>query len=253
LEKDRLSALPLRSWTWTHGLLCAGITGIDACKRDPAASRAVNVEGTIRVIDELVALGVRPVFFSSDYVFSGNKGGYVEEDRVDPITAYGRQKVEVESHLGEACAAALVIRLSKVFGVDASAEGMLAEWWRALERGETIRCAGDQWFCPTFVADVVNGVVRLLQKGAAGVYHLCQPERYTREQLLRGFAKHAGIDGYTLDVRRTEDFGFLDCRGRDVSMSPDKFVRETGCRFTPMRDCFRMFLEARRGKCPSTA
>ncbi len=50
-----------------------------------------NVRGTLNV----VALGVPVVFYSTDYVFDGRKGEpYVESDEPNPLSVYGRTKLE---------------------------------------------------------------------------------------------------------------------------------------------------------------
>ena len=54
-----------------EALILAGVASIVRCERDPAGTRAVNVEGTLRLAEALLAAGVRPVFASSDYVFDG--------------------------------------------------------------------------------------------------------------------------------------------------------------------------------------
>ena len=73
-----------------------GITNIDACAKDPGGTAAVNVHGVTRVIRELSALGVLPVFTSSDAVFDGTRASSSEEDEARPILTYGRQKHDVE-------------------------------------------------------------------------------------------------------------------------------------------------------------
>jgi dTDP-4-dehydrorhamnose reductase len=62
-----------------------GITNIDACAKDPAGTAAVNVQGVTRVIRELSALGILPVFTSSDAVFDGTRAWSTEEDEARPI------------------------------------------------------------------------------------------------------------------------------------------------------------------------
>ena len=52
-------------------VICAAMTSLVGCMKDPAASRRVNVEGTLALTRALVARGVFPVFLSSTLVFDG--------------------------------------------------------------------------------------------------------------------------------------------------------------------------------------
>ncbi|MEX0701706.1 MAG: NAD(P)-dependent oxidoreductase [Planctomycetales bacterium] len=95
----------------------ACIVGAGACDRDPFMSQSVNVD-SIRLLNRLRSpqqLVVYPVT-NSGY---GTKSGEVyctEETPLEPITLYGRQKVEAEAELlGRGRTIAL--RLATVFGM----------------------------------------------------------------------------------------------------------------------------------------
>ena len=62
------------------GVICAAICQIDRCQREQQLSHKVNVEQTIRLIEDLSYLNVKPVFLSSDAVFDGSVGYYGAED-----------------------------------------------------------------------------------------------------------------------------------------------------------------------------
>jgi len=244
LERDRFSATPQLPTECDVAVICAGLADIDTCKRDQGYSRSVNVTGTACLVKELCERGVRPVFCSTDYVYSGEKGDYTEEDPTDPITVYGAQKVQIEELVQRECPDGLVVRLSKVFTADPGDRTLLSDWHRTIRSGRTIVCASDQVFCPTFLPDVVAGLVSLAEKRVSGLCHLCQPVKYSRASLLEEFAAHLGIQDYEVDIRPTEELGFLDRRGRDVSLVSRRFVAETGYSFTPMAECFEALREA---------
>jgi len=248
VREGRLDDVPVRWGPDVCAILCSAIANIDACKRDEALSEAVNVTGLVRVAADARERGARVVFCSSDYVFSGSKGGYVETDATCPITVYGEQKVRVETCLLATDPSALVVRLSRIITSDPGESSFLGGWYCALCAGRKIRIASDQFFCPTWAEDVAAGMGRLIDVAASGIYHLCQPRRYDRATLLRELMAHVGIPQGDIEVCRTEDFHFLDRRSLDVSMRPERFLQATGYRFPPMADGFRRFAErARRG------
>ena len=72
----------------------AAWTAVDACEGDPERARRVNTEGTRNIVDAARAVDARVVYFSTDYVFDGEKPDpYVETDTPNPKSEYGRSKL----------------------------------------------------------------------------------------------------------------------------------------------------------------
>src|SRR5439155_6243302 len=87
----------------------AAWTDVDGAEADPEGAAAVNVAGTRHV----AALGAPVVYYSTDYVFDGTKSEpYVESDETNPLSVYGRTKLEGEREVGEGW----IVRSSWLFG-----------------------------------------------------------------------------------------------------------------------------------------
>lgn len=211
-------------------LLAAGISRIDACRERGAAARAVNVEGTCRLIESSWAAGWLPVFLSTDHVFDGERGGYRETDPTGPLNAYGEMKREVERFLDGSGRPYLNIRLGKVFSMDREGDTLLADWHRTLRGGGVVRCVEGQRVNPTCVEDVVDGIAALVERGAHGTFHVCAREALTREEIAREFARRCGFPIARVIVEPEASFGFLDRRPRDPTMDPAAFIEATGRR-----------------------
>lgn len=189
LAKPDISALELKRRRVTRAIIAAATSGISTCEKNPAATRQVNVEGTVALGRQLTEEGIRVMVFSSDYVFDGNSGDYDENSAVNPLNEYGRQKAEMESRLLEECGAnALVVRLSKVYDTVKGSDTLLDEMAAKLVRGEPILAARDQFFCPTFVDDLVNVVKKLLTSEVNGILHLCAKTKTSRFALAQKVA-----------------------------------------------------------------
>lgn len=200
----------------THALLLAAIPQIDRCEQDPAGTRRVNVDGTLRVAEHLLTLGVTPVFFSSDYVFKGDTGGYADDAPTEPTTEYGRQKVEVEQRLRElGPERSLIVRLSKVYGT-AKGDGTLFDAMAAtLVKDGTIRAAEDQRFCPTFILPVLRAVLTLLEADVRGTVNVCSPRAMTRFEAAT--LLHERLGRGRVERTTMAALGFAD-RPRDTTM-----------------------------------
>ena len=113
----------------------AVVNAVGIVKQRPAAkefvpSIEVNALFPHQLARVAAAAGARMVHLSTDCVFSGDKGGYVEADRPDPVDLYGRSKL-----LGEVTDApnCLTLRTS-IIGLELGNRGGLVEWFLA-QRG----------------------------------------------------------------------------------------------------------------------
>ena len=80
-------------------VLCAGITRLELCRKDPEGTRKINVDGTLRLARYLSERGTYVIFLSTDKVYDGSRKYRSPDDNISPITEYGRQKAEVEEFI----------------------------------------------------------------------------------------------------------------------------------------------------------
>jgi len=62
-------------------------------------ARHLNFDCTKALVEEVEAAGARLVFMSTDQVFDGETGGYIESSTPHPLNLYGRLKVAMEEHV----------------------------------------------------------------------------------------------------------------------------------------------------------
>lgn len=223
------------------GIICAAITDLNKCVQEKEASHRVNVDQTIQLIDDLVRVNATPVFISSDLVFDGYSGYYNEEHARSPVMEYGRHKAEVEVYLQSNVPSALILRLSKIVGDPHSKRDVFLEWHQLLEADLPIQCIDGQVFSPTYVKDVVKGIILAAKMGLNGLYHLANTEFYSRDELATEFAVAMGKQAEI--IRRPQaDFGFMEERPLKTQLDSTKFVGATGMQFTSMREVITEFL-----------
>lgn len=228
------------------GIVALGETNIDRCARDAEGTSEINVRGVIRVVRELAALGIMPVFLSSDGVLEGTRAMTSEGDEVRPILTYGRQKLEVERFMATLPAPWLIVRLPKLLSVAREPRCMLTQWIDAAGNGERIVCATDQFFTPAATVDAAKAVAALVRKRAHGLFHAGGPERLSRRALLQ-----AVLDEYrTFAEPNAEivecslrDLKVLEPRPLDTSLRSDKLLRECGALLRPASEIARLAVQ----------
>ena len=164
----------------------AALTNVDRCETEPELARRVNQEIVAHVVAASVDVGAGVAHLSTDYVFDGRHGPYSEQDQPQPLSVYGRTKLESESIVLAAAVDGLVVRTLWLYGHLQSVRPNLVTWpLGALARGESIRIVGDQWGNPTYVHDLARALVELSRQGVSGLFHMGGTTFLTRQELAR--------------------------------------------------------------------
>ncbi|MCZ6525876.1 MAG: SDR family oxidoreductase [Gammaproteobacteria bacterium] len=155
----------------------------------------------------------RLVQISSDGVFSGKEGAYVEGDFPDAEDIYGISKL-----LGEVyCANAITIRTS-IIGHELESKSGLLEWF--LAQKNSCNCFTRAIFSglPTVVlAQVIRDII-IPSADLSGLYHIAS-KPISKFELLSLVARR-----YNKNIRILAD----DRQAPDRSLSAEKFERDTG-------------------------
>lgn len=246
---DPLDPLLDRLGLFRHAVVLFAESNPDRCAKDPAAARHLNVDRTVEILDRLLARGIIPLFTSTESVFDGRKGRYVETDQPNPLMTYGRLKLEVERHLE--AKPALVVRLARVVGATPGDRTLFTGWLADIAAGKTIRVAADNRFSPIHVDDVAEGLVRLMERGLTGLFHLGNPEGAGRLEMLETLLAAWRRDGRSFAGRiepcRFADFPTLEPRPLDSTIVPAKLVAATGLEIRTIEAICRQAVAAQNG------
>jgi dTDP-4-dehydrorhamnose reductase len=165
-------------------LHAAAWTDVDGAETDPESAARVNVEGTRNV----VSLGAPVVYFSTDYVFDGFKDGpYVESDEPDPLSVYGRTKLEGEREVREGW----IVRSSWLFGW--TGHNFLRTMLRLGAEQDEVAVVDDQLGSPTFVGHLANATRQVLDL-PHGIYHVAATGDCTWAEFAGAIFEEAGLE-----------------------------------------------------------
>ena len=160
---------------------CAAITAVADAQTNPALARRLNVEATQQLAE--LAAEIQLVFFSSDLVFDGRKGNYVETDPVNPIHIYAETKVAAEQIILKN-PRHLVVRTSINGGISRAGNRGFNEQLRlAWKTGRPMTLFTDEFRCPIFAGETARAVWELALQKCTGLYHVAGAERLSRWQI----------------------------------------------------------------------
>lgn len=195
---------------------------VDLCETDPLATRRVNVE-PVRTVAELASeLRSIVVFYSSDYVFDGHAGPYVESDIPNPLSQYGQQKLDAENLLRSILPNKhLILRVTVVYGWERQGKNFVARLVRTLREGSAVRVPADQVGSPTLVDDVAEASWVLAEQGARGTLHLAGPDLVDRFTFAQQAARVFGLDAGLIEPVSTAELGQVAPRPLRAGMISD--------------------------------
>ena len=153
----------------------AAYTAVDRAEQEPDAAFRVNAGGPAALARSCARLGAALVHFSTDYVFDGTKHGrYVETDLPNPLSVYGRSKLEGERAVLDSGCAGIVLRTSWVYGEHGGnfAKTMLR---LATERTQ-LKVVADQHGAPTWAGRLADFVRHLIAGPDQSVDELYRPQ-----------------------------------------------------------------------------
>ena len=216
----------------SHAVVLFGMTSPDQCANDIKLSEAVNIRGIKSVVDGLGERLIPFVFASSDTVFDGVKGAYVEGDLPNPILSYGRQKLVVEQYIAQKWPLGASIRIAKVYGTRPGDKSLLDNWCHQILRGGEVRCAADFVSSVVHVDDVASAILAILSRGLSGIYHVGGPEGISRHNLFLTLleamkAKHR-LPPIRVVPCSIDDFDTVEKRPKNTSLNSNKLVKDTG-------------------------
>lgn len=174
--------------------LPAAIPNVDLCETDPVSTGKVNIDGARIVAGACKNTNCRLVYFSSDYVFDGEHGPYIESDMVNPICEYGRQKLQAETYVQEILPNNhLILRTTVVFGWEKRGKNFVERLLVNLRGGKCVKVPRDQIGNPTYVEDLADAAWNMALGGNQGIFHIAGSTLTSRAEFARKVAEKFGL------------------------------------------------------------
>ena len=213
---------------------CAAYANVDACEKDRSLAWSVNVEGPKNLAFMVEKYGGRLIHISTDYVFDGRKDPpepYLEDDKPNPLSYYGRTKLEGERAVIQATDHYLILRTAWLYGV--RGHNFLKTMLRlALKKPEEeIRVVNDQFGSPSWSYRLALQIEKLIQVNGHGVYHATSEGHCTWYELAKGFLETIGVP-HALIPCATKDYPTPAPRPRN-SILENRRLKEQGINVMP--------------------
>ncbi len=206
---------------------CAALASLEECEQDPAFAELMNtiLPGEIATITRGRA---RLLHISTDAVYDGQIGNYSEDDEPNPVSVYGKTKLNGEWSTIEADPDALITRVN-LFGWSFKGKRSLAEWFfYNLQAGKHVKGFTDVHFCPILANDLSMILLRMMKQQLSGLYNVVGAECVSKYEFGKALAETFQLDSSLLHPISVNDFGLKAFRGNNLSLKTDKLSTDLG-------------------------
>jgi dTDP-4-dehydrorhamnose reductase len=164
---------------------CGALTHVDYCETNPEESYEKTVQSTKNLIDLSKKCNARFVYISTDYVFDGKNGPYLEDVLVNPLSVYARHKLEAEELSLKELENTLVLRVTNVYGNEIRGKNFVARIIEQCKEGKklTLKLPYDQFASPANAWDIARAMYILLKDEKKGIYHIAGSDYMNRVEL----------------------------------------------------------------------
>ena len=178
---------------------CAAWTDVDSCEAEAERAQAVNAHGPENLATASRDVGAVLVTISTDYVFDGGRDGfYSQRDDPDPMSVYGRAKLDGERRAQFASARTIVVRTGFIFGP--GGRNFLSTVVARVNRGERVNAIRDAWGTPTYSRHLAARLRALAVLDLPGVYHVVnEGDGVSYEEFARAVARTLGRDESSIE------------------------------------------------------
>ncbi len=206
---------------------CAALAIIDACERAPELAWRLNKE-----LPEKLARaargGARLLHVSTDAVFDGQRGDYIETDRPNPLSVYAQTKLAGEQAVAAADPEAVIARVN-LFGWSLFGRRSLSEFfYNNLSAGNPVQGFTDVYFCPLLATHLAGLLLQMLDADLHGLYHAVSAACLTKYDFGVALAGRFGLDADLIAPISVADSGLQAARSPHLTLNTGKLTSALG-------------------------
>jgi len=172
----------------------AAFASIDFCEINPHMADILHVDITKLIAHICNDIGSKLIYFSTDAVFDGSLNKkYLESDTPNPISHYGKTKLQAEDIILNASNHNVVLRTTVIYGWNKRSR--FTNWvLETLKNKKTVDAFTDQHNTPTLVDDLAKSILKIIDLKIAGLYHATGKTCLSRYDFALHLAARFGFD-----------------------------------------------------------
>jgi dTDP-4-dehydrorhamnose reductase len=224
LSDSRLFKDIIKNFTPSTIIHCASLTNIEQCESEPDIAYKTNVISTKNIVEEVQDKNVRLVYISSDSVYDGMKGNFVEDDNINPQNYYGLTKYEGELEALK-LSNPLILR-TNIFGWNIQKKESIGEWvLNKLQKKQTIDGFKDVYFSTIYTMKLAQVIDISIEKKITGIFNCGSSDSCSKYEFALKLAECFGLDKSLVNAISIDNGSLRAKRGKNMTLNVKKIQR----------------------------
>jgi dTDP-4-dehydrorhamnose reductase len=172
------------------------MTQVDDCETNKLACDLLNTEVVQWLVETSKELNTHIIHISTDFIFDGKKGYYLETDTPNPLSYYGLSKLKSEQILRMSKVDYTILRTILVYGkvFDMSRNNIVLWVRKMLSERKEITIVNDQYRMPTYVEDLAMACKIAIDKKAIGIFNISSNQLLSIYEIAQQIAEVFNLD-----------------------------------------------------------
>ncbi len=219
---------------------CAAMTNVDGCEVNYEMAYRVNAAGVRNLAVAAERVGAKFVQISTDYVFAGDSlTPYVEWDKMDPQSIYGKSKALGERYALCNCTKTFLIRTSWLYGY--VGKNFVKTVRRIMREKGTMTVVNDQRGNPTHAGDLAYHILKLAATEEYGIYHCTGNGECSWYEFACEIVKLSGLSG-TVKPCTSEEYNSPTHRPAYSSLRHLALACSVGDEMRPWKEALKEYI-----------
>lgn len=204
---------------------CAALVNLDTCEKNKGIADKIHVAAT-KLLSQYKSGSTKLIYISTDSVFDGKKGNYLETDKPNPINYYAKSKLAGE--LKAKFNSNHIIIRTNIFGFNTPLKGSLAEWAiNNLENNKAIKGFTDVVFNAIYTKHLAKIISTLCSIDYKGTINIASANKVSKYEFLRLLSQELNFSKLLLGESTSKDINFTIPRPKITSLNTDKIQKIT--------------------------
>ena len=221
---------------------CAAYTAVDKAEEVYDLADKINGDGPGNLAKAAKVIDATLIHISTDYVFDGDldvSKFYTEEDKVGPVTVYGKTKLHGEEQVKNNTDKYYIFRTAWLYG---DGNNFVRTMLKLGQENEKVSVVSDQHGSPTYAEDLANIIGEAIEKKIPyGLYHSTNQGFTTWYEFTKKIFEFANIDCKIIPVT-SEEFIRPAKRPKNSQLSKDKLLAQ-GVTIPTWEDGLKRYLQ----------
>jgi dTDP-4-dehydrorhamnose reductase len=211
----------------------AGYTNVDGAELERELCWRANVTAVENLSFAAHKVKAKLVHLSTDYIFDGRHGPYLEDAVPNPIGFYGRSKLASENLVRMSRVDYAIVRTMVLYGKAEAVRPNFVTWViEKLQNGEKVRAVNDQFGNTTLADELAASIWKIIEKSATGIFNIAGREIVDRFTFAKKIAQVFDLDSGLVMAITSGELAQAALRPMHSGLIVEKAISELGVELT---------------------